>query len=165
MWCLHQMVITQLLCCKRGFPGCTAVKEPACHCRREKRRRFDPWVEKMPWRRAWHSIPAFLPGGSRGQRSLVRQQPTGSQSRTCPKRLSTHARMHIVSLGQTTVSFSSKYSSLCLLHRVPMFASEYLDFASLGRFIFPSLAVKFWISRSSASHFLSHTPPQSFFFF
>ena len=28
-------------------------KEPACHCRRHKRRRgFDPWVKKIPWRRA-----------------------------------------------------------------------------------------------------------------
>ena len=67
-------------------------------------------------------------------------------------------------MSKTTVSFSSKYSSLCFLHSIPIFASEYLDFACLGRFIFPSLAVKFWISRSSTSHFLSHTPPQSLFF-
>ena len=67
-------------------------------------------------------------------------------------------------MSKTTVSFSSKYSSLCFLHSIPIFASEYLDFACLGRFIFPSLAVKFWISQSSTSHFLSHTPPQSFFF-
>ena len=33
---------------KKGFPG----KEPACQCRRHKRHRFDPWVRKIPWRRA-----------------------------------------------------------------------------------------------------------------
>ena len=26
---------------------------PACQCRRRKRRRFDPYVEKIPWRRSW----------------------------------------------------------------------------------------------------------------
>ena len=32
--------------------------------------RFDPWVGKIPWRRAWQPTPLFLPGGSHGQRSL-----------------------------------------------------------------------------------------------
>jgi len=32
---------------------------------------FDPWVEKIPWRRARQPTPVFLPGGSHGQRSLV----------------------------------------------------------------------------------------------
>ena len=27
-------------------------KEPACQCRRGKRGGFDPWVGKIPWRRA-----------------------------------------------------------------------------------------------------------------
>ena len=30
----------------------------------------DPWVGKIPWRRAWQPTPVFLPGDSRGQRSL-----------------------------------------------------------------------------------------------
>ena len=25
---------------------------------------FDPWVGKIPWRRAWHPTPVFLPGES-----------------------------------------------------------------------------------------------------
>ena len=33
-----------------GFPGGTSGKEPACQFRRHKRRRFDPWVRKIPWR-------------------------------------------------------------------------------------------------------------------
>ena len=32
---------------------------------------FDPWVGKIPWRRAWQPTPIFLPGASDGQRSLV----------------------------------------------------------------------------------------------
>ena len=31
-------------------------KEPACHCRRHKRRRFNTWVRKMPWRKKWNSL-------------------------------------------------------------------------------------------------------------
>ena len=32
---------------------------------------FDPWVRKIPWRRAWQPTPAFFPGESRGRRSLM----------------------------------------------------------------------------------------------
>ena len=37
-------------------------EEPACLCRRHKRRRFDPWVRKIPGRRAWQPTPVFSPG-------------------------------------------------------------------------------------------------------
>ena len=32
--------------------------------RRPKRRGFNPWVRKIPWRRVWQSTPVFLPGES-----------------------------------------------------------------------------------------------------
>ena len=51
------------------------VKEPACQCRTRKRRRLDPWVGKIPWRRAWQPTPAFLPGEPHGQRSLAGYSP------------------------------------------------------------------------------------------
>ena len=35
-------------------------------CRNCKRRRFHPWVEMIPWRKAWQLILAFLPGEPRG---------------------------------------------------------------------------------------------------
>ena len=57
----------------RWFSG----KEPACKCRRHKRRGFKPWVGKIPWRRAWQSVPIFLPGETHGQRSLVGYSPRG----------------------------------------------------------------------------------------
>ena len=34
-------------------------------------RGFNPWVRKTPWRKEWLSTPVFLPGESKGQRSLV----------------------------------------------------------------------------------------------
>ena len=59
--------------CLQSFPA--LVKEPACQFRRHKRRRFDPWVRKIPWRRAWQPISVFLPGESHGQRSLAGYSP------------------------------------------------------------------------------------------
>jgi len=39
--------------------------------------RFDLWVEKIPWRRAWQPIPVFLPGEFHRQRSMVGYSPEG----------------------------------------------------------------------------------------
>ena len=36
---------------------------------------FNPWVEKMPWRRKRQPTSVFLPGESPGQRSLVGYSP------------------------------------------------------------------------------------------
>ena len=55
------------------FPG--GAKEPISQCRKHKRCRFDPWVEKIPWKRAWQPTSVFLPGESHGQRSLVNHCP------------------------------------------------------------------------------------------
>ena len=58
-----------------GFPGGTSSKEPACQCKRLRKCGFDPWIRKIPWRRAWHPTPVFLPGESHGQRSLAGYSP------------------------------------------------------------------------------------------
>ena len=60
-----------------GFPGGASGREPACQCRRHKRRRFNPWVSKIPWKRTWQPTPGFLPGESQGQRNLVGYSPQG----------------------------------------------------------------------------------------
>ena len=52
---------------RMGFPGGASGKEPACQSRRQKRHVFDPWVGKIPWRRAWQLTPLFLPGKSHGE--------------------------------------------------------------------------------------------------
>ena len=54
-----------------GLPSDTSGKEPICQCRRHKRHRFDPWVRKIPWKRAWQPTPVLLPGESQGHRSLL----------------------------------------------------------------------------------------------
>ena len=32
---------------------------------------FNPWIRKIPWRKAWQPTPVFLPGESQGRGSLV----------------------------------------------------------------------------------------------
>ena len=46
-------------------------KESACQCRRCRKCWFDPWVRKIPWRKAWQPTPIFLSGKSHGQRILA----------------------------------------------------------------------------------------------
>ena len=40
---------------------------------------FNPWVEKMPWRRKWQSTPIFLPVKSHGKRRPVGCSPWGHE--------------------------------------------------------------------------------------
>ena len=57
--------------CSRGTVRLSG-NEFACQCRRCG---FDPWVRKIPWRRAWQPTPVFLLGESYGQKSLARFSP------------------------------------------------------------------------------------------
>ena len=52
---------------------------------------FHPLIRKIPWRRAWQPIPVFLPGESRGQRSLAGYGPLGCKELGMTKRLTMHA--------------------------------------------------------------------------
>ena len=65
-------------------PSAASSIEPACQCRRCKRHRFDPWVKKIPWRRAWQPTSVFLPGESlrieeRGGLQSMRSQRVGRE--------------------------------------------------------------------------------------
>ena len=57
-------------------------KKTTCQCRRHKRYGFDPWVSKIPWRRAWQPTPVFLLGLSlagyspRGRKELDMTEAT-----------------------------------------------------------------------------------------
>ncbi|KAM9699838.1 H/ACA ribonucleoprotein complex subunit 1 isoform 1-T1 [Dama dama] len=60
-----------------GRGGGASGEESTCQYRRHKRRGFDPWVRKIPWRRACQPITVFLPGESDRQRGLVGYSPLG----------------------------------------------------------------------------------------
>ena len=57
---------------KRYDPFCCLLLYEGLHwwlrwyriCLQCRRPRFNPWVGKIPWRRAWHLTPVFLPGES-----------------------------------------------------------------------------------------------------
>ena len=51
---------------------------------------FDPWVEKIPWRRRWQPTSVFLPGKSHGWRSLAGYSPWGHKESDMTVQLMTH---------------------------------------------------------------------------
>ena len=86
----------------QGFPGGTSVEEPACQCMRLG---SDPWVGKMPWRRAWQPPPVFLPGESPRTAEPGGLQSMGSQ-RVGHDWATEHRRI------QPSICTTNKYSQL-----------------------------------------------------
>ena len=64
------------------------VAQMVKNCLRCRRLGFDPWVGKIPWRRAWQPTSVFLPGESHGQRSLVGYSPCRCKEPDTTERLS-----------------------------------------------------------------------------
>ena len=50
---------------------------------------FDPWVGKIPCKRAGQLTPVFLPGESHGQRNLAGYSPWGHKESDKTEQLST----------------------------------------------------------------------------
>ena len=84
-----------------GFPGGASGKDPICQCRRHKRCGFNPWVTKVPWRRAWQPTPVFFLGEPHGQKSLKATVHRVTKSQTQVKQPSMHAYfgIHLISSG------------------------------------------------------------------
>ena len=56
-------------------------KQPPATARDIKRLGFNPWIRKIPWRRAWQSTPVFLqPTPSIHGRIPWTEEPCGLQS-------------------------------------------------------------------------------------
>ena len=64
-----------------GFPGGYSDKESSCQFRRHKRRKFNLWVGKIPWK-------------SRGPRSLAGYSPWGRKESEMTECLSVHTHTH-----------------------------------------------------------------------
>ena len=58
---------------------CLSGKRYICQCRRQKRHKFSPWVEKIPWRRKWQHTLLLLLGKPYGQRGLAGYKSMGSR--------------------------------------------------------------------------------------
>ena len=83
------------------------VKNPPAKPGDIKRCKFNPWVRKIPWKRARHPTPVFLPGEFHGEQNLAGIIIHGvAQSRTQLKWLSSHA-WNFNLLVQLTIIYNS----------------------------------------------------------
>ena len=83
-------------CVIQGFPGGSVVKNlPA----KGRRRGFDPWVGKIPWRKKWQPTPVLLPGKSHEQKSLADCRPRALKR--VRHHLVTKQQQHLVSYSPT----------------------------------------------------------------
>ena len=57
------------------IPRWCSGKESVWLCKRHKKRRFNPWIGKIPWSRKLQPTPVFLPGKFHGQRNLLGYSP------------------------------------------------------------------------------------------
>ena len=98
-----------LACChlSHGLPGWLSGKESTCHWSRHRRRGFDPWVRKIPWRRAWQPIPVFWPGKYHGQKSLAGSSPWRPKESDMTVWLSTHTPSVTLTYNQCTETICS----------------------------------------------------------
>ena len=66
------------------------VKNPPVKAR--DRLKLDPWIGKIPLRRKWQPIPAFLPKKFQGQRNLAGYSPWDHKELNMIE----HACMHVL---------------------------------------------------------------------
>ena len=97
-----------------AFHGASG-KEPTFQCRRCKRLGFDPWVEKIPWRRAGLPTPVFFPGECYRQRNPAGYSPWGHKESDTTEQLSPHVphtadEQHCVTLRWTAKRWGSTYT-------------------------------------------------------
>ena len=68
---------------------------------------FNPWVGKIPWRRAWQSIPVFLPGKSFGQSILMGYSLWGHKESDATEWLSVYTC--IITCSHRVVHYSPEF--------------------------------------------------------
>ena len=65
------------------------MAQPVKNLPASRRPGLDPWVEKIPWRRAGQPTPVSLPRELHGQRSLADYSPWGHKESDMTEQLST----------------------------------------------------------------------------
>ena len=83
-----------------GFPS-GAGKESACPKQETQRCRFDPWVEKIPWRWEWKATPVFSPREVHVQRSLVGCSSWSLKQLDTTEQLSLHVHTELAASDQS----------------------------------------------------------------
>ena len=96
-WALYIM----LLCASKGFLGGASSKEPTCQWRRPIRHGFEPWVRKMPWRRAWQPTPVFCLENPKIRGAWQPIVLWVARNQTQLKRLSSHVTPRLTNISDT----------------------------------------------------------------
>ena len=89
-----------------GSSGGASGKETTYQCRRHKRLRFDPWVRKIPWMRAWQPTSVFLPGRSHRQRSLADYSKHSHEELDATEATYTHGTVELIKIHIHAQGFS-----------------------------------------------------------
>ena len=108
-YCLFASLIAQLV---KNLP---AVQETG----------FNPWVEKIPWRRKWQPPPVTLPGKSHGQRSLVGCSPRCRKESGTSEQLTltfTYFILNWILLTALLLLFRGSYFKLCFFFPLWIFS-------------------------------------------
>ena len=73
-------LLTSVSICRKSAisskESCQAAQPSRLHLQ-YRRARFDPWDEKIPWRRKWQPTPVFLPGNPMDRRACWATSPWG----------------------------------------------------------------------------------------
>ena len=67
----------------QGFLSGASGEEPACQSRRRKKCRLDPWVGKIPRRKAWQPTPIFFFSSTSLLRSTHLPRPSCTCAQSC----------------------------------------------------------------------------------
>ena len=117
---MHLMVVTN--------PGGSAENN-LLRRRRCRRPGFDPWVRKIPWRRAGKPTPGFLPGEPHGQRSLGGYSPQGhKESDTTERPILLQTKKETWDMTSTLCCSYSRRLYNSLAHRVRTYFNYLLTF-------------------------------------
>ena len=65
------------VCVGEGWAGEFPGSSDGRVCLQCRKPGFEPWVQKILWRRKWQPTPVFLPGQSHGWRSMTGNSPWG----------------------------------------------------------------------------------------
>ena len=83
-------------------PGGASGKESACQCRKYKRRRLDPWVGKIPWRRKIATYSSILALKIPWTRGAWGKKSMGLQRVDTTEQLGVHIHTHTHTHTQCT---------------------------------------------------------------
>ena len=82
-WPRGRTQVSYISCIGRWILYHESHLESACQCKRHKRLSFNPWVGKIPWRRAWQlKLQYSCLKKSHRQRTLVGCSPQGRKNQT-----------------------------------------------------------------------------------